>query len=78
VIVDTHAHLNTEDYQEDLEDVLIRSKMNDVNQIIVIGMDEETNLKAIELAEEHDMLFATVGVHQVMLIIKQQIILNLY
>jgi len=63
VIVDTHAHLNTEDYQEDLEDVLIRSKMNDVNQIIVIGMDEETNLKAIELAEEHDMLFATVGVH---------------
>ena len=63
MIVDTHAHLNTEDYQEDLEDVLIRSKMNDVNQIIVIGMDEETNLKAIELAEEHDMLFATVGVH---------------
>jgi len=63
VIVDTHAHLNTDEYQEDLEDVLIRSKMNDVDQIIVIGMDEETNLRAIELANEYEMLFATAGVH---------------
>ncbi len=63
MIVDTHAHLNTEEYKEDLEDVLIRAKLNDVNQIIVIGMNEETNERAIELAEEHEMLFATAGVH---------------
>ncbi|PKK97169.1 MAG: TatD family deoxyribonuclease [Tenericutes bacterium HGW-Tenericutes-3] len=63
MIIDTHAHLNTEEYNEDLDDVLIRAKMNDVNQVIVIGMDEETSTKAIELAEDYDMLFATAGVH---------------
>ncbi|MBE0701266.1 MAG: TatD family hydrolase, partial [Acholeplasmataceae bacterium] len=34
-----------------------------VSKIIVIGMDEPSNLKAIELARKYEMLYATVGVH---------------
>jgi len=63
VIIDTHAHLNTEEYKDDLNEVLKRAQKNNVNKIIVIGMDEASNELAISLANEHDMLYATVGVH---------------
>lgn len=63
MIIDTHAHLNTEEYQDDITDVLKRAKINHVNQIVVIGMDEASNELAIRLANEHEMLYATVGVH---------------
>ncbi len=63
MIIDTHAHLNTKDYDFSLVEVLDRSKQNRVNNIIVIGMDKTSNQLAIELAKQHKMLFATVGVH---------------
>ncbi|MFH1692717.1 MAG: TatD family hydrolase [Bacillota bacterium] len=63
MIVDTHAHLNTDEYKNDLDLVLARAKKNNVTQIIVIGMDEPSNELAIRLAHEHHMLYASVGVH---------------
>jgi TatD DNase family protein len=63
MIVDTHAHLNSEEYNLDIEAVLKRAKLNDVLRIIVIGMDLFHNLKAIELAKMYEMIEATVGVH---------------
>ena len=63
MIVDTHAHLNMEDYDHDLDHVLSRALKNDVTKIIVIGMDDASNQRAIQLAEEHEMLYATVGIH---------------
>lgn len=63
MIIDTHAHLNTSDYNQDLGEVLERAISHDVTQIIVIGTDEVSNHIAIDLANTHEMLYATVGVH---------------
>jgi len=63
MIIDTHAHLNADEFKEDLEEVLSRAKANDVQLILVIGTDEESNKIAIQQAETHDMVYATVGVH---------------
>jgi TatD DNase family protein len=63
MIVDTHAHLNTEEFNLDIANVIERAKENDVLKVIVIGMDLQHNLRAIELAKTYDMLYATVGVH---------------
>lgn len=63
MIVDTHAHLNTDDYKDDLERVLINAVNHQVKVVIVIGTDEVSNKRAIELAHQHPMIFATVGVH---------------
>jgi TatD DNase family protein len=62
-IIDTHAHLNTKDFDHDLDDTILRANMNDVTDIIVIGMDEYHNHKAIEIASQHDNIYATVGLH---------------
>ncbi|MDI6453507.1 TatD family hydrolase [Peloplasma aerotolerans] len=63
MIVDTHAHLNTEEYVHDIDEVLEEAQIHGVSKVIVIGMDEASNQRAIELAKTHKMLFATVGVH---------------
>jgi TatD DNase family protein len=63
MIIDTHAHLNMDEYNDDLNQVLERAVEQNVLGILVIGMDEPSNLKAIRLANEHDMLYATAGVH---------------
>jgi TatD DNase family protein len=63
MIIDTHAHLNADEFKEDFEEVLSRAKANDVQLILVIGTDEESNKIAIQQAETHEMVYATVGVH---------------
>lgn len=63
MIIDTHSHLNMDEFKDDLFDVLKKAKEHDVNRILVIGMDEPSNHRAIALAHENEMLYATVGVH---------------
>lgn len=63
MIVDTHAHLNMEDFDYDFDHVLGRALKSDVTKILVIGTDDASNRKAIALAEAHEMLYATVGIH---------------
>lgn len=63
MIIDTHAHLNVEDYESDINDVINRAKENNVLKVIVIGMDETTSLKAIQLSKDYSELYATAGLH---------------
>ncbi len=63
MIIDTHLHLNTEDYEKDLDLVIRRAYEKGVKKLIVIGMDESSSLKAIKIAEKYEHVFATVGLH---------------
>lgn len=63
MIIDTHAHLNTEDFDHDIESVCARANEQGVTKIIVIGMDSASNLKAIKLQKTYPMIYAAVGIH---------------
>ncbi|MBU0905810.1 MAG: TatD family hydrolase [Planococcaceae bacterium] len=65
MFIDTHVHLNAEQYNEDLQDVIDRALEVGVNQMVVIGFDQKTIKRAIELAEEYDFIYAVVGWHPV-------------
>ncbi len=65
MIIDTHAHLNISQFDHDIEDVIARAKELGVTKIIVIGMDDYHNKKAIELADKYPSVYAAVGVHPV-------------
>lgn len=65
MFIDTHVHLNAEQYNEDLQDVIDRALVAGVNQMVVIGFDQKTIKRAIELAEEYDFIYAVVGWHPV-------------
>ena len=63
MLIDTHVHLNAKQFNDTLEEVIQRALENEVSKMIVIGYDNETNKKAIELAESYDFIYATVGFH---------------
>lgn len=65
MLFDTHAHLNAEQYNEDLEQVIERAKSEKVEKIVVVGFDRPTITRAMELIEEYDFIYAAIGWHPV-------------
>lgn len=63
IMIDTHTHLNMNDFDQDIDQVIMKAMAKGLKQIIVIGMDEASSFKAIQLAETYDMVYATVGLH---------------
>lgn len=63
MLIDTHCHLNSSKFNDNLEEVITRAINNDVKVMIVVGFDHETNKRAIELAEKYPFIYATVGFH---------------
>ncbi|WP_416829545.1 TatD family hydrolase [Ectobacillus polymachus] len=65
MLFDTHAHLNDEQYAEDVEQVIKHAREAGVSNLVVVGFDDVTILKAIELAQTYDFIYAAVGWHPV-------------
>ena len=63
MLIDTHAHLYFDWFDQDREEVLARAYAAGVKKIICIAIDLVTSRKCIELAEAHDGIFATAGIH---------------
>jgi len=63
MLVDTHAHLQWASFGKDREKVISRARKVDVKYIVNIGFDLNGSREAIELAEKHKGLYATVGIH---------------
>jgi TatD DNase family protein len=63
MFIDTHAHLFYPNFENDVDEVITRAKEAGVDYIIVPGTDIATSEKAIDLADKHDFIYATVGVH---------------
>ncbi|MFE4814216.1 TatD family hydrolase [Peribacillus simplex] len=65
MLFDTHVHVNAEQFNEDLEDVIDRAKEAGVNNMVVVGFDRPTIIRAMELIEAYDFMYAAVGWHPV-------------
>ncbi|MFJ7941434.1 TatD family hydrolase [Peribacillus sp. NPDC096622] len=65
MLFDTHVHVNAEQFNEDLEDVIERAKEAGVNNMVVVGFDRPTIIRAMELIETYDFMYAAVGWHPV-------------
>ena len=65
LLIDSHAHIQGQEYTQDLDEVLERARQAGVEKIIVVGGagDLSTNDAAVRLAQSSPMLFATVGMH---------------
>src|SRR5699024_1249270 len=61
MLFDTHMHLNTKQYDEDRKEVIERAFNEGVNEMVVIGFDDESIPLAIERAVEYESISAAVG-----------------
>ena len=62
-IFDSHAHYDNSAFDPDREELLARLPSIGVTGVINCGCDLKSSLKALELAEKYDYIFAAVGVH---------------
>ncbi|WNQ11659.1 TatD family hydrolase [Paenibacillus aurantius] len=63
MLTDTHAHLNSPDFDEDRDEVIARARDNGVTRIVNVGFNRETIPSSLELAERYDFIYSTVGWH---------------
>jgi TatD DNase family protein len=62
-IIDTHAHLDADEFANNLDAVMARAAAAGVNRIISCGTGIESSEKVIALAEKYLQVFAAIGIH---------------
>ena len=62
-LVDTHAHIDGEDFDGDREEMLDRAKAAGVVAVVTFGDTMESSARCVALASSHEAVFAGVGVH---------------
>lgn len=63
MFIDSHCHLDFPDLVKDIDAILDKMRTNDVTHALCVSVQLETFPNVLELAEKHDNLFASVGVH---------------
>ncbi len=63
VLVDTHAHIDGEDFDGDREEMLARAKASGVAALVTFGDTLASSARAVELAGTFENVYAGVGVH---------------
>jgi len=63
MLIDSHAHLEMKEFDHDREKVVERALQAGVDFVITVGTNLMLSRKAVELAEKHENIYATVGIH---------------
>ncbi len=62
-MIDTHCHLDDQQFEADLAAVIARAAAAGVEQIISLGTTAASSRATVRLAETYSNLFAAVGIH---------------
>jgi len=65
MLIDSHAHIQGEEYAREVDAIIERARAAGVEKIIAVGGagDMSSNTEAVRLAGVHPEIFATVGMH---------------
>ncbi len=63
ILFDSHCHLDDKSYDDDLKDVIERAENENVNAMMLAGVNIKTCLKAIEIANKYEKIITSVGIH---------------
>jgi TatD DNase family protein len=63
MFVDSHCHINFEGLADRLPDVLDKMRSHAVTHALCVSVDLETLPSVLEIAEQHENVYASVGVH---------------
>ena len=64
MLIDTHCHIQFQGFKDDREAVVLRRKEKDVI-LNAVGTQKDTSTKAVELAEQNENIYATIGLHPI-------------
>ncbi|MEJ2719833.1 MAG: TatD family hydrolase [bacterium] len=62
-MIDSHVHLNHQDYRKDFDAVLTRARNAGVTGMVNIGFDLESSRETAAYTQEYPFMYGAVGVH---------------
>jgi TatD DNase family protein len=62
MLIDTHTHLFDDRFAKDLPAVLDRAAKAGVERVVCLGIDIESSLASVEIANKHPIVVAAVGI----------------
>ena len=63
MLFDSHAHLNSEQYDDNRETIIAAIEKSDLEYVMDIGYDLESSVMAVEHAKKYPWCYAAVGCH---------------
>ena len=63
MLIDTHCHLDFNDFDADRDAVIDRAKEKGIVKIINVGSSLEGSRRSVELSKRYDIVYAAVGIH---------------
>ncbi len=63
MLVDSHCHLDFNDFEDDIAEIIERARENGVNMILNAGNNIDELDNQLELSEKYPFVYAAVGVH---------------
>jgi len=63
MLIDTHCHLDFPELAGNLDDIFARMRINGVDRALCVSVNLEDFPKVLALAQTHEHLYASVGVH---------------
>jgi TatD DNase family protein len=63
MFIDSHCHINFPELADNLDEVLATMRANQVSDALCVSVDLEKFPQILALAEKHDNIYASVGVH---------------
>ena len=62
MLIDTHAHLDQEEFDPDRPDVIARAQTAGIEAIVAVGVTAESSRAAVKLAANFGAVYAAVGI----------------
>ncbi len=63
MLIDTHSHLFDKAFENDLNKCIENAKNNSIYKIILVGYDNSSNQKALELTKKYNIFYNSCGIH---------------
>ena len=63
LLVDSHAHLDSGQFNQDRDATIRRAFENGISHILTIGCDLESSRQSVAIAEQYETVYAAVGIH---------------
>lgn len=63
MLIDTHCHIHDADYPLSNDEVMARARDAGVGKMICVGTNQQSSRDAVKFANEHDDIYAAIGVH---------------
>ena len=63
MLVDSHCHLDYNDFEEDMDEIILRMKENGITAALNAGNCIDTLDEQLKLSEKYPFVYTAVGVH---------------